>query len=122
MARTAHIVQILVEQNPVGLAFHILELATAGGPEEDPHRHQAEQDHARQQPVNHIHCCNLDRDARGQSSAAVPWLSRAQRTPRNRVRIRAALPMTASELTGMETAASSGVMNAMTASGTMMML
>ena len=59
----------------------------------------------------------MDRSPAGLNPVGVRSEESPQARSRNRVRMRAALPITSSELIGMEMAASSGVMWAITASG-----
>lgn len=99
---------LVVHEDALGVALQVVELAAAGSPEQDADGHQAEDEHAGNQSVDDFH-----RIWSGPQSIA---------GRRNRLRIRAELPITASEDSGMDTAASKGVTKAAMASGTMMAL
>lgn len=103
--------RFVVHQDAMGIPVKVIELATAGGPEQDHYRHQAKDEHSGNQAVDDFH---------GAWTAQLG--SRRQRSARNRPWIRAELPITARELSGMEIAATSGVTRAAMASGTMMTL
>ena len=102
--------QILIHQNSIRLTLEILELSTLRRPEKHPDAQQAKDNHSRDQTVDYIH------------SVLLCSVRNTLRCYLNRVLIRAALPITSSELTGIETAATNGVTNAIIASGTMIRL
>ena len=100
--RVDHHVVVIVKQNPAGIAFHVFVLTLLYRPDQHGKEYQSKEHHAGYQTVNHIHGCLYG------------FL--------NKVRMRAALPITTSELIGMVIAATSGVTSASIASGTMIAL
>lgn len=91
------------------ISLQVIELPAASGPEQNPDRDKPEKDHAGDKAVDNFH---------GIEIVETQLLLEG----RNRVRIRAELPMTASELRGMDTAATRGVTKAAMAKGTMIAL
>lgn len=102
---------LVIHQDALSITVEIIELPAAGGPKQDDHGHQAENQHAGDETVDDFH---------GQRPQRSPGAG--LRPSRNREWIRAELAITANELSGMETAAMSGVTRAAIANGTMTML
>lgn len=100
---------VFVHEDTMGIALEVVELAAAGGPEKDADGGESKDQHAGYEAVDDFH---------GISGNGFQGLAES----RNRVRMRAELPMTASELSGMDTAATSGVTKAAMARGTIMTL
>ncbi len=91
---------VIIVENTVSRTLHIVVLAASYRPEKKPHHNQTDDDNKRQKPVDHIHFSSF-------------LLT---------IRTREALRMTASELIGMATAATTGETNPAIAKGTMMTL
>jgi len=102
-------VGVIVHEDPVCVPVQIVELSVAGGPEQHSDRDQPEDDHSGNKAVDDFHEIEINE-------------TQLLFDARNKVRIRAEFPMMASELRGMETAATKGVTKAAMAKGTMMTL
>ena len=100
---------VVIHEYPLGISVQVVELPAAGGPEQDSDRDQPEDDHSGNKAVDDFHEIEINE-------------TQLLFDARNRVRIRAEFPMTASELRGMDTAATKGVTKAAMAKGTMMTL
>lgn len=109
---------VFVEQDPTAIAVQILELSAASCPEEHGHGCEPQDQHAWYQAVNDIHPDILHQSANIFDTRVRQDCELAQ-SALTKVRMRAELPMTASELRGIETAAIKGVMTPPIASGTM---
>ncbi len=93
----------LFHQQTLGVTFQVIVLATLYGPDQHADHDQAKEYHAGNQGVDDVHYLLL-----------LVFV--------NRLRMRAALPTTSSELMGMVMAATSGVIIALMAKGIMMRL
>ncbi len=96
------LIVIIIHENTVAISFEIFILSPLDCPDEYAYEHQAKEDHAGDETVDDFHYFAFSR--------------------LNRVRMRAAFPMTSRELMGMEIAAINGVIMADMAKGTMMIL
>src|SRR3989338_1825883 len=121
--RVNHHALVIIKQNPAGIAFHVFVLTLPYRPDQHHEEDQAEEHHAGNQAVNHIHG-SLYGSVRFVESLFLldSGLRRNDGLALNKVRMRAALPITTSELIGMVIAATSGVTSASIASGTMIAL
>jgi hypothetical protein len=100
---------IVVHEDTVGVALQIVELPATRRPEQEADGNQSEKDHARDETVDDVH------EIRSNGYQLLFC-------PRNRVRMRAELTITARELRGIDRAATSGVIREAMASGTMIRL
>jgi hypothetical protein len=96
---------VVIHEDAMAISLQVVELTAAAGPEQDADGDESEKEHSGDQTVDHFH----KQVAESQPRSDAP----------NRPRIRAELPMTARELTGIDTAATSGVTKAAIANGTM---
>lgn len=103
---------VFIEQDAPAVAVQIVELPASRGPEKDRDRGESEHQHPRNQAIDDF------QDVPPSNSTARAETAQAL----NMARIRAELPITASELSGMDTAATRGVTTAAIASGTMIRL
>ena len=100
---------VIVHENTVGVSLQIVELPATRRPEQEADGNESEKEHTWDETVDDFHEIR---------STGYQLLS----CPRNKVRIRAELPITARELRGIERAATRGVIREAIASGTMIRL
>lgn len=104
----------------MSIPFQVVELSAASGPEQDTHGHESEYKHAGNEAVDDFHWFSFreksspreESQRYGLCDLVTDWIGW------NRARMRAEFPITASELRGMDTAATNGVMKAAIAKGT----